>query len=75
MKKVQTILPTLCDEEYLISLALKCWLSDKSAVNKQQIRLAIVNRALAKLTEINSFYKNIIFDNDWQNVSERSHQS
>ena len=37
LKKVQTILPRSCDEEYLISLALKRRLSDKSAVNKQQI--------------------------------------
>ena len=66
LKKGQTILPRLCDEEYLISLALKCWLSDKSAVNKQQIRPAFVNRALAKLIEINPFYKNVIVDNDWK---------
>ena len=48
LKKFQTILPRLCDEEYLISLALKCRLSDKTAFNKQQIRPAFVNRALAK---------------------------
>ena len=46
-------------------------MSDKSAVNKQQICPAFVNKALAKLTEINPFYKNIIF-NDWQNISEQS---
>ena len=70
LKKVQTILPRSCDEEYLISLALKRRLSDKSAVNKQQIRPAFVNRALAKLIEINPFYNNVIVDNDWENVSE-----
>ena len=47
-------------------------MSDKSAVNKQQIRSAFVNRALAKLIEINPFYKNVIVDNDWKNVSEQS---
>ena len=70
LKKVQTILPRSCNEEYLISLALKHRLSDKSAVNKQQIRPAFVNRALAKLIEINPFYNNVIVDNDWENVSE-----
>ena len=72
LKKVQTFFPRSCDEEYLISLALKRWLSDKSAVNKHQIRLAFVNRVLAKLIEINPFYKNVIVDNDWKNVSEQS---
>ena len=70
LKKVQTILPRSCNEEYLISLALKHRLSDKSAVNKQQIRPAFVNRALAKLIEINPFYNNVVVDNDWENVSE-----
>ena len=55
LKKVQTILPRSCNEEYLISPALKGRLSDKSAFNKQQIRPAFVNRALAKLIEINPF--------------------
>ena len=55
LKKVHTILPRSCDEEYLISLALKLRLSDKSAFNKQQIRPAFVNRALANLIEINPF--------------------
>ena len=70
LKKVQTILPRSCNEEYLISLALKRRLSDKSAVNKQQIRPAFVNRAFAKLIEINPFYNNVVVDNDWENVSE-----
>ena len=72
LKKVQTILPRSFDEEYLIFLALKRRLSDKSAVNKQQICPAFVNRALAKLIEVNPFYKNVIVDNDWRNVSEQS---
>ena len=34
LEKIQTILPRSCDEEYLISLALKRRLTDKSVVNK-----------------------------------------
>ena len=72
LKKVQIIFPRSCDEESLISLALKRWLSDKSAVNKQQIYPAFFNRALGILIEINPFYKNVFVDNDWKNVSEQS---
>ena len=43
LKKIQTILPRSCDEEYLISLALKRHLTDKSVVNKQQIRPTLVS--------------------------------
>ena len=45
LKKIQTILPRSCDNENLISLALKWRLSDKSFVNKQNIRPALVNKA------------------------------
>ena len=47
-------------------------MSDKSAVNKQQICPTFVNRALAKLIKNNPFYKNVIVDNGWKNVSEQS---
>ena len=47
-------------------------MSDKSAVNKQQIHPAFVNKSLAKWIEINSFYKNVIVNNDWKNVREQS---
>ena len=60
LKKIQTILPRSCNEEYLISIALKCRLTGKSVVNKQHIRPALVNVALQKLTKINPFYSNII---------------
>ena len=53
-----------CDEEYLIFLVLRRRLSDKSAVNKQQIRLALVNRALENVTKINPFYECDTTDND-----------
>ena len=41
-------------------------------VNKQQIRPALVNAALEKLTKINPFYSNITIDNDWEDFSEQS---
>ena len=46
LKKIKTILPRLCYEEYLISLALKRRLTEKSGVNRQQIRPALINTAL-----------------------------
>ena len=55
LKKIKTNFPRSCDEEYLISLALTRLLTDKSVVNKQQIRPALVNSALQKLTQINPF--------------------
>ena len=42
LKKVQTILPRSCDEEFLIFLALKRRLCDKIAVNKQQIAMIVM---------------------------------
>ena len=45
LKKIQTILSRSCDEEYLISLALKRRLTNKGVVNKQQICPALVNTA------------------------------
>ena len=53
LKKIQIILPRSWDEEYLIYLALKRHLTDKSMVSKQQIRPALVNTTLQKLTKIN----------------------
>ena len=73
LRKSQTILPRSSDEEYLISLALKCWLTDKSVVNKQQICLASVNSALQNLTKINPLYSNITIDNEQEDLSERSY--
>ena len=43
----------------------------KSVVNKQQIRLLLVNRALQKLRKINPFY-NIIIGDQWKDLSEQS---
>ena len=63
LEKFQTILPRSCGEEYLISFALKHQLTDKSVVNKQQIRPALVNTTLQKLAQINPFYSNITIHN------------
>ena len=72
LEKIQTILPSSWDEENLISLALKHRLTDKSVVNKQQIRPALVNTALQKLAQINPFYINITIHNEWEDLSEQS---
>ena len=72
LKKIQTVLPRTCDENYLISLALKRRLSDTSTVNKQHIRPAFVNRALAKLVEVNPFYKDVRIADSWEDESEQN---
>ena len=72
LEKIQTILPRSCDEEYLISLALKRRVTDKSVVNKQQIRPTLVKAALQKLAQINPFYSNIIIHNEWEDLSGQS---
>ena len=45
-------------------------LTGKSVVNKQQIRPALVNRAIQKSTKINPFY-NIIISSGWEDLSEQ----
>ena len=71
LEKIQTLSPRSCDEEYLISLALKRQLIDKSVVNKQQIHPALVNTALQKLAQINPFYSNITIHNERKDLSEQ----
>ena len=51
--KVQTSLPRACNDDHLITLALKWRLSDKSYVYEQVVRPGLINRALAKLIEVN----------------------
>ena len=41
-------------------------------MNKQNIRPALVNKALEKLVEIDPFYKNVHIDDTWEDVSEES---
>ena len=72
LNKIQIILSWSCDEEYLISFALKHLLTGKSEVNRPQICPSLVNTALQKLTKINSFYSNII-NNEWKYLSEQSY--
>ena len=74
MKKIQIILPRSCDEEYLISVALKHRLTDKNVVNKQQICPALVNTAFQKLTKTYPFYSNVTIDNEWEDLSEHTGQ-
>ena len=52
MSKVQAILPSACDDNVIISLNLKRRLSDSHFVNRQNIRPALVNKALDKLKEV-----------------------
>ena len=73
LERIQTILPRSCNEEYLVSLALKRQLADKSVVSKQQIRPTLVNTALQKLAQINPFYSNTTIHNEWEDLSEQSH--
>ena len=72
LEKIQAILPRPCDEEYLISIALKRRLTSKSVVNKQQIRTALVNIALQKLAQIYPFYSIISIHNEWEDLSDQS---
>ena len=63
LKKIQTVLPRSCDDECVISPALKHCLSGKSVVNKRHIKLSLFNKALEKLVEIHSFHKQVCLDN------------
>ncbi|XP_066926640.1 uncharacterized protein [Clytia hemisphaerica] len=72
LDKIQKVLPRVCNDEFLISLALKRRLSDKSSVNKQNIRPAFVTKALQKLVEVNKFYENVAPNSRWEDESLRS---
>ena len=72
LKKIQTILPRSCNEENLISLALKRQLINKITVSNQQICPTSVNTILQKLTKINRFYSDITIDNELKDLSEQS---
>ena len=72
LKKILEVLPRSSSKEYLISLALKLHLSDKSAVCKPVIWPTTVNDALRKLKEINPYCEDVIIDNQWQEVSKES---
>jgi len=70
IRKIQTILPRVCNYEFLISLALKRRLTDIKTVDKMNIRPALVNRALEKLIEVNHFYKDVTSNPTWENDSQ-----
>ena len=72
LKTIQKVFPRSSREEYLISPALKRLLSDKSAVCKQAIWPTAFNKALQKLKEINPFYRDVIINNQLQEVSKES---
>ena len=55
----------------MISLALRCRLTEKSVINKQQFLPALVNASLQKLTNTNPFYSNITIDNEWKDFGEQ----
>ena len=69
---MQTSLPRVCNNDHLISLALKRRLRDADYVSKKMIRPALVDRALTKLIEINPLYANIRIDSHWENVRQES---
>ena len=60
LHKIQTISPRPCDEEYLILLALKCQLNDKSVVN------TLLNRAFGSISQCTTI------DKEWEDLSEES---
>ena len=70
MSLIWTILPRSCDEEHLNFLALKCKLTHKNVVNRQQVRPALVNAAFQKLN-MNPFYSNITTDNELEGFSDQ----
>ena len=69
MNKINNVLPRNCADGHLLTVELKRRLSDQSAYNKQNIRPALVNRALDLLREINPLFANIIKSNDWEQIS------
>ena len=72
LEKIQKTLPRSCNDEHIITLALKRRLTDKSAFHKQHIRPALVNSALRKLQEINPLYRTVVIEDSWADVSEQT---
>ena len=73
LKKIQTILPRVCNDEFLISLALKRRLTDMSYVTKMNIRPAFVSRALDKFIEVNPLYRGVEKNMEsWENGSKEN---
>ena len=72
LKRIHTVLPRSCDDEYIISIALKRRLNDKSVVNKQHLRPSVAKTALKKLVEIKIFYKKGCLDNSGEDINKKS---
>ena len=72
LKRISESLPRTCNNDHLITIALKRRLSDKRAYKEQHIRPAMVNRALDYLIRNNNLYTNVTISNNWQNLSESS---
>ena len=72
LKKIQNVLPRTCNEENIVSIALKRRLSDSHAYHQQNINATNVNAALDKLIEINPFYRNVRIDKTWETVSRET---
>ena len=53
LEKLQTSLLMACNDDDLITLALKQRLSDRGYVDKQLIKPGFINRELAKLIKVN----------------------
>ena len=66
LTKLQKVLPRSCNEDHLISVALKRRLTDNSAYIKQHISPAKINVALLWLKENNPLYSHIQFDVNWE---------
>ena len=75
LKKIKGITSTLwrtCNDETVISLALKRRLSDTSYINKQNVRPILVNKPLEKLVDINPFYCNFHIDDSWATINQET---
>ena len=72
LKKIQKVLPRSCNEQNIVSIALKRRLSDTGAYHQQNINATNVNRALEKLIEINPFYQNVRIDSTWETISKEN---
>ena len=70
MIRVQAILPRTCDNNVLISSNLKRRLSESNFVHRQNIRPALLNRALHKLKEMNPLYRDVQIDESLESVSK-----
>ena len=72
LTKVQKVLPRTCNDDHLISVAIKRRLTDKSSYIKQNISPANINNALKWLKENNQLYAHIHYDEDWEKAMRES---